>query len=140
MTISLSAIPMSKTEEEMEIDRQVQMRTMDRKSILFERNVVQHLGLLPASEIAKLQDSDEEEEDGNFDNLAELSKEQLLEKLEALKTIVQEKDVICDQYKQAQVVMMDHLAETNEGLFQFFKVRYKIPGAKKDRKGGVYEW
>ena len=74
-----------------------------------------------------------------FQDLEDDNREKLIEKIESLKTMWKEKDVICDQYKQAQIVMMDHLAETNEALFHFFKVRYRIPGQKNERGTGVYE-
>jgi len=35
-------------------------------------------------------------------------------------------------------IMMNHLSETNEAMFNFFKIRYKIPGQKQEKGSGVY--
>lgn len=142
-----------KTEQEIEIDKQVYSRSRARNSIRFEQSVISHIGIDPKV-LNEEEDSDEEEfaynrdllgnveeaeEYQNFDDLEDDDREKLIEKIESLKTMLKEKDVICEQYKQAQIVMMDHLAETNEALFHFFKVRYRIPGQKTDRGTGVYE-
>jgi len=148
-------LPKVKTEQEIEIDKQVYSRSRARNSIRFEQSVISHIGIDPKMLNEEEESDDEEfaynedllgniaEEEGgeyqNFDDLEGDDREKLIEKIESLKTMLKEKDVICEQYKQAQIVMMDHLAETNEALFHFFKVRYRIPGQKTDRGTGVYE-
>ncbi len=52
-----------------------------------------------------------------------MSKEDLIDKVEAMASIVREKEAICMNNKGAVNVMMEHLAETNENLFQFFRVK-----------------
>jgi len=151
--------PKVKTEQEIEIDKQVYSRSRARNSIRFEQSVLSHIGI--DSKMAKILNEEDESDDEefaynedlllnvgeteeageyqNFDDLEDDDREKLIEKIESLKTMLKEKDVICEQYKQAQIVMMDHLAETNEALFHFFKVRYRIPGQKNERGTGVYE-
>lgn len=151
---TLQSVPKEKTEAEIEIDKKVYSRERARNSIRFEQSIISHIGISPQILNEAEEDLDEEEPSfeynddlmdnipdeiiQNFDDLENDDCEKLIEKIEALKTLLKEKEVICEQYKAAQVVMMDHLAQTNEALFHFFKVRYKIPGEKKERTGGIY--
>ena len=66
------------------------------------------------------------------------SLKELIDMVENLQAMMAENKIILNQHKKTQGVMMEHLAETNENLFNFFKIRYKIDSDKKARPGGVY--
>jgi len=165
------ALNRQKSTAEMELDRKIYHRTQNRNSIVFEQNIMKHLGIL---ETAQFMDEEEEaagaganitkksavitsddieddefmfdedilsqniEETEDFDDLEGLSVEELIEKIDSFKTILNDKDILIEQYKASQQIMMNHLSETNEAMFNFFKIRYKIPGQKQDKGSGVY--
>jgi len=73
----------------------------------------------------------EEDEVLNLDGIEDLSKEELLERIEALVCVVREKEALNDTVKRQQEIIMGHLQTTHEQLFQFFKIKFKIKSSKR---------
>jgi len=129
-----------KTEEQ--INAEIARNTTQRGSVIFEQNIMQHIMQTNTEEsiqiapVAPAAAEGVEEMAILTDDVEDLSKEELIDYIESLRSIVRDKEIVCNQYKEQQVVMMDHLAQTNENLFQFFKIRYKVPGEKKKKVPG----
>jgi len=133
-----------KTEEM--INKEVMANTHARGSVIFEQNLM-NLIMDTNTDDAINFGSDGgadsyyqggmEEDTLLTDEVENLDKENLIDFIEALRSMVRDKEIVCQQYKEQQVVMMDHLAQTNENLFHFFKIKYKVPGQKKKVTGVV---
>jgi len=143
-----------------EVDREIARRTKARNSIRFEANLAKHLyaslnntpetprkeqsvteiadQLMAEGDETEIIEGVEEDDVLNFEGLENHSNQELIDRLESLQSMLADRDVIIEQYKAQQVVMMDHLAETNENLYHFFKIKYKVPGEKKKRETGIY--
>jgi len=122
---------------------EVARNTNQRASVIFEQNIMQHIlqtstnddiQVAPVAAAGAAAANEGVEEMAILtDDVEDLDKEALIDYIESLRSIVRDKEIVCNQYKEQQVVMMDHLAQTNENLFQFFKIRYKVPGEKKKK-------
>merc|ERR1719483_1472188 len=135
-----------KTEEM--INKEVMANTHARGSVIFEQNLMDLIMDTNTDDAVKVSGV-ASEDDGYYyqggmeedslltDDVENLDKENLIDFIEALRSMVRDKEIVCQQYKEQQIVMMDHLAETNENLFHFFKIKYKVPGQKKKVTGVV---
>jgi len=63
-----------------------------------------------------------------------LSRDQLVERCEVLESMLEAEKSLNESYLYSQQVIIDHLAETNEGLLQFFRVKFKLLETKKKKK------
>merc|ERR1719204_1749983 len=74
-------------------------------------------------------------EDPHLDN-TQLSHEQLMERCDVLESMLEAEKAVNESYKYSQQVIIDHLAETNEGLLQYFRVKFQVlgDGGKKKKK------
>jgi len=65
-----------------------------------------------------------------------LDRDQLVERCEVLESMLDAEKALNESYLYSQQVIIDHLAETNEGLLQFFRVKFKLldKGKKKKHK------
>jgi len=138
-----------KTEEM--INKEVMANTHARGSVIFEQNLMNLImdtntddAAAPAVKVSGVASEDNgyyqggmEEDSLLTDEVENLDKENLIDFIEALRSMVRDKEIVCQQYKEQQIVMMDHLAQTNENLFHFFKIKYKVPGEKKKVTGVV---
>jgi len=66
-------------------------------------------------------------------------RDQLAERCEVLESMLEAEKAMNESYLYSQQVIIDHLAETNEGLLQFFRVKFKLldtvtSGVKKKKK------
>jgi len=65
------------------------------------------------------------------------TRDQLVERCEVLESMLEAEKALNESYLYSQQVIIDHLAETNEGLLQFFRVKFKLlDKGKKDGKKG----
>lgn len=62
------------------------------------------------------------------------TRDQLVERCEVLESMLDAEKALNESYLYSQQVIIDHLAETNEGLLQFFRVKFKL--LDKGKKGG----
>jgi len=65
-----------------------------------------------------------------------MDRDQLVERAEVLESMLEAEKALNESYLYSQQVIIDHLAETNEGLLQFFRVKFKLldSGKKKKKK------
>merc|ERR1719474_1900740 len=63
-----------------------------------------------------------------------LSRDQLVERCEVLESMLEAEKSLNEPYLYSQQVIIDHLAETNEGLLQFFRVKFKLLDPKKKKR------
>jgi len=69
-------------------------------------------------------DADEVPEDQLFENLESLDEEELIERLEQAHAVLFEKSAVCDQFKNSQSIMMEHMRKDHEAVMRFFLIRY----------------
>jgi len=67
-----------------------------------------------------------------------LTRDQLVERCEVLESMLDAEKALNESYLYSQQVIIDHLAETNEGLLTFFRVKFKLldKGKKESGKKG----
>lgn len=63
-----------------------------------------------------------------------LDRDQLVERCEVLESMLEAEKALNESYLYSQQVIIDHLAETNEGLLQFFRVKFKLLDKGKKHK------
>merc|ERR1712173_301185 len=66
-------------------------------------------------------------EDPQLD-LEQLSREQLVEHCDVLRSMLEAEKTLNESYIFSQQVIIDHLAETNEGLLAYFRVKFQVLG------------
>jgi len=64
------------------------------------------------------------------------TRDQLVERCEVLESMLQAEKALNESYLYSQQVIIDHLAETNEGLLQFFRVKFKLLDKSKKKEKG----
>merc|ERR1719357_1114310 len=65
-----------------------------------------------------------------------LTRDQLVERCEVLESMLEAEKALNESYLYSQQVIIDHLADTNEGLLQFFRVKCNLlTKGKKEKKG-----
>merc|ERR1712244_59918 len=77
-------------------------------------------------------------EDAQLD-LDTLNQEELVEHCDVLRSQLSQQKTLNESYIYSQQVIIDHLAETNEGLLAYFRVKFQVLGnkdPKKKKKGG----
>lgn len=57
-----------------------------------------------------------------------MDRDMLVERTEVLESMLEAEKALNESYLYSQQVIIDHLAETNEGLLQFFRVKVKVLG------------
>merc|ERR1711920_1056744 len=62
------------------------------------------------------------------------TRDQLVERCEVLESMLDAEKALNESYLYSQQVIIDHLAETNEGLLQFFRVKFKLLDKGKKKK------
>jgi len=63
-----------------------------------------------------------------------LTTDQLRERCEVLESMLEAEKSLNESYLYSQQVIIDHLADTNEGLLQFFRVKFKLLDTTKKKK------
>jgi len=64
-----------------------------------------------------------------------LNRDQLVERCEVLESMLDAEKALNESYLYSQQVIIDHLAETNEGLLTFFRVKFKLLDKGKKESG-----
>merc|ERR1719357_297718 len=65
-----------------------------------------------------------------------LTRDQLVERCEVLESMLEAEKSLNESYLYSQQVIIDHLADTNEGLLQFFRVKCNLLTKGKKEKTG----
>jgi len=65
----------------------------------------------------------------------DMNRDQLVERTEVLESMLEAEKALNESYLYSQQVIIDHLAETNEGLLQFFRVKFKLLDRRKKDTG-----
>jgi len=88
-------------------------------------------------EEAKLEDLEINFEDPQL-QLDNLSRTQLIDHCDVLRSMLEAEKTLNESYLFSQQVIIDHLAETNEGLLAYFRVKFQVlgDGKKKKKKNG----
>jgi len=88
----------------------------------------------------KPEDDSDKPIDYEQDHMAtdDFTRDQLVDRCEVLESMLQAEKSLNESYLYSQQVIIDHLAETNEGLLQFFRVKMKVfeKGKKEGKKEG----
>jgi len=92
-----------------------------------------------ADDVPKPKNQENKPIDFEQDHIAtiNLNPNQLAERCEVLESMLEAEKALNGAYLYSQQVIIDHLAETNEGLLNFFRVKYKVflgDGKKKKKK------
>jgi len=64
----------------------------------------------------------------------DMDRPMLVERCEVLESMLEAEKALNESYLYSQQVIIDHLAETNEGLLQFFRVKFKLLDTSKKKK------
>merc|ERR1711879_906823 len=67
-------------------------------------------------------------------DLAQCSREELIDQIEVMESKLQYEKILREESAHAQQVIVDHLSETNEGLLQFFRVKFHVLNDNKKKK------
>jgi len=68
-----------------------------------------------------------------------MTREMLVERVEVLESMLEAEKALNESYLYSQQVIIDHLAETNEGLLAFFRVKFKLLQKKKTKREEHYK-